>query len=53
MKESGPLKDTKIVDDIKKDMVAKADPKVKGELFKILGEYKDIFLQKLPYGPPP
>ena len=53
LKESGPVKDTKTVEDIKKDMVKKADPKVKGELSKILEEYGDIFPEKLPYGPPP
>ena len=52
-KESGPVKDTRKVEDIKKEMVKKADPKVKGELSNILEEYGDIFPEKLPYGPPP
>ena len=53
LKESGPIKDTKTVEDMRKDMLKKADPKVKGELSKILEEYGDIFPEKLPYGPPP
>ena len=52
LKESSPMKGTKMVEDIKKDTVAKADPKVKGELSKILQEYGGIFLEKLPFGPP-
>ena len=47
LKESGPIKDTKTVDDIKKDLV------LKGELSKIVEEYGDIFPEKLPCGPPP
>ena len=53
LKRSTPRKDIKAVEDTKKDMVAKVDPKVKGELSKILEEYGNIFLEKLPYGPPP
>ena len=53
LKKSCPAKDTKAVDNIKKGMVAKVDPKVKGELSQILEGYGDIFLEKLPYGPPP
>ena len=52
MKESGPIKETKTVQDIKKEIVEKVEPKVKGELSKILEEYGDIFPEKLPYGPP-
>ena len=53
LKESGLINDIKTVEYIKKDMVAKEDPKVKGELSRILVEYVDIFLEKLSYGPPP
>ena len=53
LKESGPVKDTKTMGDIKKEMLKKEDPRVKGELSKILEEYRDIFPGKLPYGPPP
>ena len=53
LKESGPVKDTKTEEDIKKDMVKKADPNVRGELSKILEGYGDIFSEKLPYGSPP
>ena len=42
-----------MIEDIKKNMVIKVDPKVKGELSRISEEYRDIFLEKLPYGPPP
>ena len=49
LKESGLVKHTKTVEDMKKDMVAKAYPKVKGELSKILEE---IFPEKLSFGPP-
>ena len=39
LKESYSVKDTKTVEDIKNDMVAKPDPKVKGKLLRILEEY--------------
>ena len=53
LKESGPAKDTTTVNDTMKEMVAKADRAVKGELSRVLEEYGDIFPEKLPYGPPP
>ena len=53
LKELGPMKDTETVEGIKKEMVKKADPKVKRELSRILEEYGDIFPKKLPYWPPP
>ena len=31
----------------------KADHEVRGELSRVLEEYGNIFLEKLPYGPPP
>ena len=36
LKESALVKDTKMVEDTKRDMVAKADPNVNGEFSKIL-----------------
>ena len=53
LKESGPTKDTTTVKDTMKDMVEKADRAVRGELSRVLEEYGDIFLEKLPYGPLP
>ena len=53
LNESGPLKNTQTLEDIQKEIVAKADRKVKGELSRILAEYGDVFPEKLPYGPPP
>ena len=52
LKESGPAKDTTIAKDTMKDMVEKADHAVRRELSRVLEEYGDIFLEKLPYGPP-
>ena len=51
LKESVLVKDYKMVEGIKKDMLAKVDPNMNVELFKILEEYGNIFLQKLPYEP--
>ena len=48
LKEPGLVKDTKTVEDIKKDMVVKTDPK--GELSSILDEYGDIFLESCAMG---
>ena len=36
-----------------KELVKKADPVVREELPRILEEYGDIFLEILPYAPPP
>ena len=53
LKEPSPTKDTSTVKDTVKEMVEKAGCAVRGELSRLLEEYGDIFLGKLPYGPPP
>ena len=52
LKESSPTKNTAIVKDTMKEMVEKVDCEVRGELSRVLDEYGDIFLDKLPCGPP-
>ena len=52
LKESRPTKDTTIVKDTMKEIVEKVDRVVRGELFRVLKEYGDIFPEKLSYGPP-
>lgn len=53
LKESVSVKDTKIVDEITKEILGKANPVVQGNSSRILEEHMDIFLEKTPYGPPP
>ena len=53
LKKSGLAEDTTRVKETVKDMVDKADSVVgKGELSRMLEEYKNVFLENLPYGPP-
>ena len=52
-KETGPItKDTPIIEVIK-NKVEEADPAVRKQLQQTLEEYRDVFPDQLPYGPPP
>ena len=53
MKETGPVKTEVPIEEVIKKKVQEADPAVQEELKGILEEYKEVFLDKLPYGPPP
>lgn len=53
LKESCPVKDTKTVDEVMRELVNKAEPEVKRDLSRILEDYRDIFPENFPYRSPP
>ena len=53
MKETGPVKTEIPIEEVIHAKVQEADAAVRDELKGILEEYKEVFLDKLPYGPPP
>ena len=52
-KETGPVKQDVPVEDVIKKKVLEADSDVREDLEATLKEFKDVFPNKLPYGPPP
>ena len=53
MKETGPVKEDVPIEEVIHKTVQEADADVREELKGILEEYKEVFPDKLPYGPPP
>ena len=53
MKETGPKKADVSIQEVIKAKVQEAEADVWEELKGILEEYKEVFPDKLPYGPPP
>ena len=53
MKETGPVKKELPIAEVIQKKVQEANPAVREELKGILEEYKGVFPDKLPYGPPP
>ena len=52
-KETGPVKKDIPVDEVIKMKMQETDEDVREQLKEVLEEYKDVFPDKLPYGPPP
>ena len=52
MKETGPINIGITIGEQIQKIVQQTDTAVQGELKGLLEEYKNIFLDKLPYGPP-
>ena len=52
-KETGPVKVDLPVTEVMKTKVSEVDPSVQQQLKATLEEFKDVFPDKLPYGPPP
>ena len=53
MKETGPMTKEIPAETVIETHLQKADPVVPAPLRGIFDDYKDLFLSKLPYGPPP
>ena len=52
-KETGPVTKDIPVEEVIKQKIQEVDPKVRASLQGILRDYRDVFPDKLPYGPPP